>query len=86
MVAAFAGRLRDWPLTAALLDGLNAGAVGLMVVVSAQLALSAIVDPLTVALAAGAAIALLVWSPSSVLLLVLGGAIGLAAAWAEIGP
>jgi chromate transporter len=86
LIGQFAGRLRDRPITAALLDGLNAGAVGLMVVVSVQLALSAIVDPLTLALAAGAAIALAVWSPSSVLLLVLGGAIGLAASFAGIGP
>ena len=86
LIGQFAGRLRDRPLTAALLDGLNAGAVGLMVVVSAQLALSAVVDPLTLALAVGSAVALLLWQPSSVLLLGLGAAAGLAASAAGIRP
>lgn len=86
VIGQVAGRLRARPLTAALLDGVNAGAVGLMVVVSAQLALSAIVDPLTLALALGSAAALLMWQPSSVLLLLIGAGAGLAASSAGIRP
>lgn len=86
LIGRYAGRVRDRPLTAALLDGVNAGAVGLMVAVTGQLALSAIVDPLTLVLAVGAALALFVWRPSSVLLLAIGGAAGLAATAAGIGP
>ncbi|HEY7847883.1 MAG TPA: chromate efflux transporter [Candidatus Limnocylindria bacterium] len=86
LIAPLAPRLRRHALTAALLDGVNAGAVGLMVVVSAQLALAAIVDPLTAALAVGAGGALLLWSPSSVLLLAVGAAVGLAAIGLGIGP
>ena len=41
-------RLRASPWTAAMLDGVNATALALMAGVSAQLAGSAIVDPLTV--------------------------------------
>jgi chromate transporter len=86
VIGQVAGRLRDRPLTAALLDGVNAAAVGLMVVVSAQLALSAVVDPLTLALALGSGVALLIWQPSSALLLASGAAAGLAASAAGIGP
>ena len=86
LIGRFATRLRDRPLTAALLDGINAGAVGLMVVVTGQLALSAVVDPLTLALAVGSGLALLLWQPSSVLLLAAGAGAGLAAAAVGIGP
>lgn len=86
LIGRFASRLRDRPLTAALLDGVNAGAVGLMVIVSAQLVVSAIVDPLTLALAVGSGLALVVWRPSSALLLVIGAVAGLAATGAGIGP
>ena len=86
LIGRYAGRVRDRPLTAALLDGVNAGAVGLMVVVTGQLAVSAVVDPLTLALALGSGLALLIWQPSSVLLMAIGAAAGLAATAAGIGP
>jgi chromate transporter len=74
-------------LTAALLDGVNAAAIGLMAAVSVQLGASALVDPLTIALAVAAG-ASLMWLPvSSVLLVAIGGVIGLAAAsLVGIGP
>jgi chromate transporter len=86
VIGRYAGRVRDRPLTAALLDGVNAGAVGLMVVVTGQLAVAAMVDPLTLALAVGSATALIVWHPSSVLLLAIGALAGLAATSAGFGP
>jgi chromate transporter len=86
LIGSIADRLRGRPLTAALLDGVNAAAVGLMTAVSIQLGVSAIQDALTVAIALGAGVA--VWSGRipSVLLVVLGGAIGLVASAAGIGP
>ncbi len=47
-------RLRRSPQLAAALDGVNVGALGLMAAVTFQLARTALVDPLTVALAAAA--------------------------------
>ncbi|MBA2634453.1 MAG: chromate efflux transporter [Chloroflexi bacterium] len=79
-------RLRDRPLAAALLDGVNAAAIGLMAAVSVQLGASAIRDPLTVALAFGAIAALWWGRVPSVLLVAVGGAVGLAASAAGIGP
>ena len=85
LIGPIAGRLRDRPLTAALLDGVNAAAIGLMAAVSVQLGASAIRDPLTVALAVGA-VALLWWGRvSSVLIVALGAAVGLGASAAG-GP
>jgi chromate transporter len=74
-----ADRVRDRPLTAALLDGVNAAAIGLMAAVSMQLGASAIRDWVTVAIALSAGAALLSGRVPSVLLVVAGGAIGLAA-------
>ena len=76
-----ADRLRDRPLTAALLDGVNAAAIGLMAAVSVQLGASAIRDPLTVALALGAGAPHCCGSGRvpSVLLVALGALVGLAA-------
>jgi chromate transporter len=87
IIGPFADRLRKRPLTAALLDGVNAAAIGLMATVSVQLGASALVDPLTIALAVAAG-ASLMWLPlSSVLLVAIGGVIGLAAAGlVGIGP
>ncbi len=86
IIGPLADRLRDRPLTAALLDGVNAAALGLMAAVSLQLGASAIRDPLTVALAIGAAVALWWGRLPSVLLVAVGGAVGLGAAAAGIGP
>jgi chromate transporter len=85
LVARVADRIRGRPLTAALLDGLNAAAIGLMAAVSIQLGAAAIIDPLTLALGIGALIGLALRLPS-VALVVAGAAVGLAAAAAGIGP
>jgi chromate transporter len=85
LIGPIADRLRDRPLTAALLDGLNAAAVGLMSAVSIQLGATALRDPLTVAIALGAGAALLSGRVPSVVLVVMGGAIGLLASAAGTG-
>jgi chromate transporter len=51
-------RLRQSPLAAAFLDGVNAAALALMLLVGFQLARAAVVDPFTAALAIAAALAL----------------------------
>jgi chromate transporter len=86
LIGPIADRLRDRPLTAALLDGVNAAAIGLMAAVTVQLGASAIRDPLTIGIALGAGAGLLGGRVPSVLLVVAGGAIGLAAGAAGIGP
>jgi chromate transporter len=86
LIARYADRVRGHPLAAALLDGVNAAAIGLMAAVSIQLARTALVDPLTIAVAIGAAAALVWWRLPSVLVVGLGGAIGLAASAAGIRP
>jgi len=76
--APFLPRLRESPTAGALLDGVNAASLALMAVVTAQLARAAIVDPLALALAAAAGVALLArprWS--SAWLVFAGGVIGL---------
>jgi len=85
IIGPLAERLRDRPLTAALLDGVNAAALGLMAAVSVQLGASAIRDPLTIALAVGAA-ALLWKRVSSVLLVAIGACVGLGASMIGIRP
>lgn len=85
IIGPIAERVREKRLTAALLDGVNAAAIGLMAAVSLQLGTSAIVDPLTAALALGAYIALLLGRVPSVLLVALGAAVGLAASALGIG-
>jgi chromate transporter len=59
LAGGLADRLRRRPLTAALLDGVNAAAVGLMAAVTLLLAHDAIVDPPTAALALGTGLVLL---------------------------
>jgi chromate transporter len=86
LIGPLADRVRDRPLTAALLDGVNAAALGLMAAVSVQLGISAIRDPLTVALAVGAGAALWWGRLPSVLLVAIGAAVGLAGSAAGIGP
>lgn len=58
------------------LDGVNVAAVGLMAGVTAQLARAALVDPLTVAIAVGAALVLIRFQVSSVWLVIAGGIAG----------
>lgn len=65
-------KLRASPLTSRLLDGVNVASLALMAVVTFRLGRTALVDPLTVALFVGSAIALVRFKVSSVWL-VLGG-------------
>jgi chromate transporter len=86
LVGPWVGRVRERPMTAALLDGVNAAAIGLMAAVSVQLGATAIHDPLTALIGVAAGILLVVGRVPSVLLVLGGGAIGLAAGAAGIGP
>jgi chromate transporter len=86
LVGPLADRVRDRPLTAALLDGVNAAALGLMAAVTVQLGREAVIDPLTVGLLALSGLALWWGRIPSVLLVGAGAAIGLGAAAAGIGP
>src|SRR5690349_15821423 len=74
-------RLRRYPWTAALLDGVNVAALGLMAAVAWQLGRDAIVDPATVLIALAAAILLIRYRVNSAVLVLAGGVIGLAVAW-----
>lgn len=86
LVGPIADRVRDRPLTAALIDGVGAAALGLMAAVTVQLARSAIVDPLTVGLLV-ASVALAWWGRLSSVVLVGGGAaVGVLASAIGIGP
>ena len=73
IIGPLAERLRDRPLTAALLDGVNAAALGLMAAVSVQLGVSAMRDPLTVGLLVASATALWWGRVPSVVLVAVGG-------------
>jgi chromate transporter len=72
-------RLRRSPWTAALLDGVNVAAIGLMAAISWQLGRDAIIDPLTAALALVAAVLLIRSRVNSAWLVLGGGIVGLAA-------
>jgi chromate transporter len=72
-------RLRASRVAGALLDGVNAAAVGLMAAVALQLGRVAITGPLGAALAAGAALALWRTRVNPSWLVLAGGAAGLAA-------
>ena len=86
LVGPWVGRVRERPITAALLDGVNAAAIGLMAAVSIQLGVTAVRDPLTALIAISAAMVLIVGRVSSVLLVLAGGFVGLAASAAGLGP
>lgn len=68
-------RIRSSPLASALLDGVNAAALGLMAAVTWHLVRTAIVDPLTLGLALVSAVLLIRWRVSSALLVAGGGAV-----------
>lgn len=70
-------RLRRYPWTAALLDGVNVAALGLMAGVAWQLGRNAIIDPLTALLALAAAILLVRFRVNSAWLVLGGGVIGI---------
>jgi chromate transporter len=86
LIAPWIERIRDHPGTAALLDGVNAAAIGLMAAVALQLGLTAIHDPLTAGIGLVAGLALLSGRVPSVILVAAGAAVGLTAAAAGIGP
>ena len=77
-------RLRQYPWTAALLDGVNVAAIGLMAAVAWLLGRDAIVDPPTAALAIAAAVLLIRYRVNSAWLVVGGGVIGLAVQWTHL--
>ena len=73
-------RNRPWVRTA--LDGVNVAAVALMAGVALQLARTALVDPLTVTLAAATLAILLRWHPNPTWLIAAGATVGLLHGWA----
>ncbi len=79
--APFLERVRGSARAGALLDGVNVASLALMAAVTVQLGQSALVDPLTVALAAGAAVLLLRFGVNATWLVLAGAVIGLAAKW-----
>jgi chromate transporter len=86
LIGRVAHRVREWATLGALLDGLNAGSIGLMAAVTVQLASGAVVDPATVGLAALALVGLLLLRLPSIVLVAAGGAAGLALGAMGIGP
>jgi chromate transporter len=69
-------RLRRSPAAGAALDGVNVASLALMAVVTWQLARAAVIDPVTVLLAIGAAVALLRFRVNSAWLVAAGAAAG----------
>jgi chromate transporter len=72
----FIPRMRRSPWLSALLDGVNVAALGLMAAVTLELGLNAIVDPLTMIIAIGAAILLIHYKVNSTWLIIAGAIIG----------
>lgn len=72
-------RLRKSKRAAAFLDGVNVASLALMAVVTVQLGRAALVDSVTVIVAAVSALLLVRWKVSSVWLVVGGAAVGMAA-------
>ena len=85
LVGRWAQRVRGRRLTAALLDGVNAAAIGLMIAVAVPLGRDAIVDPVTAVIALASSIALVGGRVASVVLVAAGAGAGLAASAAGIG-
>lgn len=74
-------RLRRSPLTARFLDGVNAGALALMAVVTVTLGRAAVVDVISAMLAIGSVIALLRFRTNSTWLVLIGAGVGLLSSW-----
>jgi chromate transporter len=70
-------RLRRSPWTAAMLDGVNVAAMGLMAAVTWLLGRDAIIDPLTAAIAIAAALLLILFRVNSAWLVLAGAIVGL---------
>jgi chromate transporter len=68
--------IRRSPITGAFLDGVNAGSLALMVVVTWQLSRAAVVDPATAVLAVASAVLLLRFRLNSAWLVLIGGIAG----------
>lgn len=75
LIHPLATRLRRWPVTAILLDGLNVAALALMAAVALQLGLNALVDILTALLAIAALVILLRFRTLNSVWLIIGGAL-----------
>ena len=73
--------MRRSPWTAALLDGVNVAALGLMAGVTWQLGVAAVTDWLTPVLAIVATALLFRFKINSAWLVLVGGLVGLAAGW-----
>jgi len=69
-------RLQGSPWTRALLDGVNAAAIGLMVGVSIQLAGAAFVDPLTIAMGIASFVIVWRWKVNATWLVLAGAIVG----------
>jgi chromate transporter len=72
-------RIRRSAAAGAFLDGVNAASLALMAVVTWELGRAALVDPLTIALAAASGVVLLRFDVNSAWLILAGGAVGLIA-------
>ena len=72
-------KLRASPRAGAFLDGVNVASLALMAVVTARLGRASVVDAITIAIAAGAALALFKWKVSSIWLILAGAGVGLVA-------
>jgi chromate transporter len=72
-------RIRGSTIAAAFLDGVNVGAVGLMIAVTWQLGRAAVVDSLTGSIGALSALLLIYFEFNSVWMIIIGGFIGLIA-------
>jgi chromate transporter len=75
------GAIGRWAWVRIALDGVNVVAIALMAGVSAQLARTSLVDPLTVALAVATLGVLLRWRPNPTWLIAAGAAVGLLRGW-----
>jgi len=74
----FVPRLRRSATAGAVLDGVNVASLALMAMVTWQLAASALIDPLTLALCGGSLAALVFFRVNSTWLIATGAAVGLA--------
>lgn len=72
-------KMRQSKLFSAFLDGVNAAAVGLMAAVTVELGVDALIDPLTIGLAAAALVLLIRFKINATWLILAGGMIGLLA-------
>lgn len=79
LTAPFLGRMRESPLAAAFLDGVNVASLALLAFVTIQLLSSAVVDWWTGAIAFGGAVLLVRFGLNSAWLIAGGGALGLLA-------